>query len=87
MRLLLGEVRFAFKDYEEPSVACVFELGVADCDVVLNRGWERCFEVRCLLESGEDRVVNLVSDGVAEEAGTEEFAERAVGLNLSYLGD
>ena len=87
MCLLLGDARLAFENYEEPSVAGVFELGVADCDVILNCRGQRRLEVRRLLQRGEDRVVNLVADGVAEEAGTEEFAERAAGLNLSYLGD
>jgi hypothetical protein len=73
--LLLGEVGFAFEDYEETPVAGVFELGVADGDVVLDCRRECGFEVCGFLEGGEDGVVDLVADGVAEEAGTEEFAE------------
>ena len=66
MCLLLGDARLAFENYEESSVAAVFELGVADCDVILNCRGQRCLEVRRLLQRGEDRVVNLVADGVSE---------------------
>ena len=64
--LLLGEMGFAFEDYEETPVAGVFELGVADCDVILNCRGQSRLEVRRLLQRGEDRVVNLVADGVSE---------------------
>ena len=55
MCLLLGDARLAFENYEEPSVAGVFELGVADCDVILNCRGQRRLEVRRLLQRGEDR--------------------------------
>src|ERR1700677_1693185 len=66
--------------------AGVLELGGGDGGVGLRGGRERGSEVRSFLHGVEDRVANFFAEHFAERAGTEEFAERALGLDLADFG-
>lgn len=77
----------AVEDDEEAAVAGVAEGCALEGGVVLCGGWEGCAEVGSLLQGLEDGVADLLADGVADRAGAEELAERAVGLDLADVGD
>ena len=82
-----GDADFAVERDEQAVGACVAEFGAGDSGVGLHGGRESGAEVGSFLHRGENRVADFLFQHVAERAGAEKLAERAVGLDRFDFGD
>ena len=86
LELFAGDADFADELDGEMAGAGVLELGGRDRGVGLSGGRERRAEVCSFLHRVEDGVADFFANHIAERAGAEKFAERAVGLDLADFG-
>jgi hypothetical protein len=86
LELVAGDADFADEFDREMRGAGVLKLGGIDGGVRLGGGRKRGAKVRSFLHGVEDRVADFFPDHFAERAGAEEFAERAVSLDLADFG-
>jgi len=80
-------VDFAVEDDQEAAFAGIVEGGVLERSELLRDGWKGGVHVGSLLHGVENGAAYLFADDIAERACAEEFAERAVGLDVADLGD